>query len=153
MGVWPSWSRLHPPLIYSRQSEKPSRWKWQGPLPTRVAPSNSQEALDGGAGVVVRADGLQPSKLSRNPRPTPSRMHLVRNLMRPMLQEQEDVAVGVCRLTNAANVMDTVTGLFSAHPEVEHVDDEEVVVVEVDAEEEEMLVQVEVEQVRYPLLL
>ena len=51
--------------------------------------------------------------------------------------------------------MDMVTGLFSAHPEVEHVDDEEVVVVEVDAEEAGMQVQVEVDQdqVRYPLLL
>ena len=63
--------------------------------------------------------------------------------------------MGVCRLTSAANAMDMVTGLFSAHPEVEHVGDEEVVVVEVDAEEAGMLVQVEVdqEQVRYPLLL
>ena len=155
MGVWPSWSLLHPPLIYSRQSEKPSRWKWQGPLPTWVAPNNSQEDLDGEAGVVVRAGGLQPSKLSRSPRPMLSRMHLVRNLMRPMLQVPEDVAVGVCRLTSAANAMDMVTGLFSARPEVEHVGDEEVVVVEVDAEEAGMLVQVEVdqEQVRYPLLL
>ena len=153
MGVWPSWSLLHPPRIYSRQSEKPSRWKWQGPLPTWVAPSNSQEVLDGGAGVVVLAGGLQPSKLSRSPRPMLSRMHLVRNLMWPMLQVQEDVAVGVCRLTNAANVMDTVIGLSNAHPEEEHVDDEVVVVVEVDAEEAGMLVQVEVEQVRYPLLL
>ena len=153
MGVWPSWSLLHPPRIYSRQSEKPSRWKWQGPLPIWVAPSNSQEVLDGGAGVVVLADGLQPSKLSRSPRPMLSRMHLVRNLMRPMLQVQEDVAVGVCRLTNAANVMDTVIGLSNAHPEEEHVDDEVVVVVEVDAEEAGILVQVEVEQVRYPLLL
>ena len=66
---------------------------------------------------------------------------------------QEAVAVGVCRQTSAANVMDMVIGLFSAHPEVEHVDDEEVVVVEVDAEEAETLVQVEVDQVRYPLLL
>ena len=153
MGVWPSWSLLHPPRIYSRQSEKPSRWKWQGPLPTWVAPSNSQEVLDGGAGVVVLAGGLQPSKLSRSPRPMLSRTHLVRNLMRPMLQVQEDVAVGVCRLTNAANVMDTVIGLSNAHPEAEHVDDKVVVVVEVDAEEAGMLVQVEVEQVRYRLLL
>ena len=155
MGVWPSWSLLHPPLIYSRQSEKPSRWKWQGPLPTWVAPSNSQEDLDGEAGVVVRAGGLQPSKLSRSPRPMPSRMHLDRNLMRPMLQVPEDVAVGVCRLTSAANAMDMVTGPFSAHPEVEHVGDEEVVVDEVDVEEEGMLEPVEVEQdqVRYPLLL
>ena len=155
MGVWPSWSQLHPPRTYSRQSEKPSRWKWQGPLPTWVAPNNSQEDLDGEAGVVVRAGGLQPSKLSRSPRPMPSRMHLDRSLMRPMLQVPEDVAVGVCRLTSAANAMDMVTGLFSARPEVEHVGDEEVVVVEVDAEEAGMLVQVEVEQdqVRYPLLL
>ena len=155
MGVWLSWSRLHPLRIYSRQSEKPSRWKWQGPLPTWVAPSNSQEVLDGGAGVVVLADGLQPSKLSRSPRPMLSRMHLVRNLMRPMLQVQEDVAVGVCRLTNAANVMDTVIGLSNAHPEEEHVGDEEVVVVAVAAEGVGMLVQVEGEQdqVRFPLLL
>ena len=85
----------------------------------------------------------------------PSRMHLDRSLMRPMLQVPEDVAVGVCRRTSAANVMDMVTGLFSARPEVEHVGDEEVVVVEVDAEEAETQVQVEVdqEQVRYPLLL
>ena len=145
MGVWPSWSLLHPPRIYSRQSEKPSRWKWQGPLPTWVAPSNSQEDLDGEAGVVVRAGGLQPSKQSRSPRPIPSRMRLDRSLMRPMLQVQEDVAVGVCRLTNAANVMDTVIGLSNAHPEEEHVDDEEVVVVEVDVEEAGMLVQVEVD--------
>ena len=153
MGVWPSWSLLHPPLIYSRRSEKPSRWKWQGPLPTWVAPSNSQEDLDGEAGVVVRVGGLQPSKLSRSPRPMPSRMHLDRNLMRPMLQVQEDV--GVCRLTSAANAMGMVTGPFSAHPEAEHVGDEEVVVDEVDAEEEGMLEPVEVEQVqvRFPLLL
>ena len=99
--------------------------------------------------------GLQPSKLSRSPRPMPNRMHLDRSLMRPMLQVPEDVAVGVCRLTSAANAMDMVTGPFSAHPEVEHVGDEEVVVVEVDAEEAGMLVQVEVDQdqVRYPLLL
>ena len=102
---------------------------------------------------MVLAGGLQPSKLSRSPRPMLSRMHLVRTLMRPMLQVPEDVAVGVCRLTSAANAMDMVTGLFSAHPEVEHVDDEEVVVVEVDAEEAGTLVQVEVDQVRYPLLL
>ena len=104
---------------------------------------------------MVLAGGLQPSKLSRSPRPMLSRMHLVRNLMRPMLQVQEDVAVGVCRLTNAANVMDTVIGLSNVHPEEEHVDDEVVVVVEVDAEEVGMLVQVEVElvQVRFPLLL
>ena len=72
-----------------------------------------------------------------------------------MLQVQEDVAVGVCRLINAANVMDTVIGLSNAHPEEEHVDDEVVVVVAVDAEEAGMLVQVEVEQdqVRFPLLL
>ena len=153
MGVWPSWSLVHPPLIYSRQSEKPSRWKWQGPLPTWVAPSNSQEDLDGEAGVVVCAGCLLPYKLSRSPRPMPSRMHLDCSLMRPMLQVPEDVAVGVCRLTNAANVMDTVIGLSNAHPEEEHVDDEAVVVVAVDAEEAGMLVQVEVEQVRYPLLL
>ena len=145
MGVWPSWSLLHPPLIYSRRFVRPSRWKWQGPLPTWVAPSNSQEDLDGEAGVAVRAGGLQPSKLSRSPRPMPSRKHLDRNSMRPMLQVPEDVAVGVCRLTNAANAMDMVTGLFSVRPEVEHVGDEEVVVVEVDAEEVGILVQVEVE--------
>ena len=68
---------------------------------------------------------------------------------------QVDVAVGVCRLTNAANAMDMVTGPFSAHPEVEHVGDEEVVVDAVDVVEEEMLelVEVEQEQVRFPLLL
>ena len=51
--------------------------------------------------------------------------------------------------------MDMVTGLFSARPEVEHVGDEEVVVVEVDAEEVGTQEQVEVEQVqvRYLLLL
>ena len=66
-----------------------------------------------------------------------------------------DVAVGVCRLTNAANAMDMVTGPFSAHPEAEHVGDEEVAVDEVDVEEEGMLEPVEVAQelVRFPLLL
>ena len=51
--------------------------------------------------------------------------------------------------------MATVTGLFSAHPEAEHVGDEEVAVDEVDVEEEEMLEPVEVDQelVRFPLLL
>ena len=75
--------------------------------------------------------------------------------MRPMLQVQEDVAVGVCRLINAANAMDMVIGPFSAHPEMEHVGDEEVVVDEVDVEEEGMLEPVEVEQelVRFRLLL
>ena len=68
---------------------------------------------------------------------------------------QVDVAVGVCRRTNAANAMDMVTGPFSAHPEVEHVGDEEVAVDAVDVEEEGMLVPVEVEQeqVRFHLLL
>ena len=94
---------------------------------------------------MAHAGSLQPSKLSHSPRPMPSRMHLDRNLIRPMLQVPEDVAVGVCRLTSAANVMDMVTGRFSVHPEVEHVGDEEVVVVEVDAEEVGILVQVEVE--------
>ena len=63
--------------------------------------------------------------------------------------------MGVGRLTSAANAMDMVTGPFSAHPEVEHVGDKEVVVDEVDVEEEEMLepVEVEQEQVRCHLLL
>ena len=67
----------------------------------------------------------------------------------------QDEAVGVCRLINAANAMDMVTGLFSAHPEAEHVGDEEVVVDAVDAEVEGMLelVEVDQDQVRYPLLL
>ena len=65
------------------------------------------------------------------------------------------VAEGVCRQINAANAVASVTGLFSARPEVEHMGDEEVVVVEVDAEEVGILVQVAVvqDQVRYPLLL
>ena len=94
---------------------------------------------------MAHAGGLQPSRLSRSPRPMLSRMHLGRSSTRLMLQVLEDVAVGVCRPINAANAMDMVTGLFSAHPEVEHVGDEGVVVVEVDAEEAEMLVQVEVD--------
>ena len=61
----------------------------------------------------------------------------------------------VCRLTNAANAMDMVTGPFNAHLEAEHVGDEEVTVDEVDVEEEGMLDPVEVDQelVRFPLLL
>ena len=67
----------------------------------------------------------------------------------------QDEVVGVCRQISAANVMATVTGLFSVRPEVEHVGDEEVVVDEVDVEEEGMLEPVEVDQelVRYHLLL
>ena len=67
----------------------------------------------------------------------------------------QDEVVGVCRRTNAANAMATVTGLFSVRPEAEHVDDEEVVVDTVDVEEEEMLEPVEVDQelVRFRLLL
>ena len=29
MDVWPSWSLLHPPQIYSRLFGKPSRWNWR----------------------------------------------------------------------------------------------------------------------------
>ena len=70
-----------------------------------------------------------------------------------MLQVPEDVSVGVCRLTSAANAMDMVTRPFSAHPEAEHVGDEEVAVDAVDVEEEGMLEPVEVgqEQVRFPV--
>ena len=107
-----------------------------------------------GPGSWLTGDGLQLSKLSRSPRPMPSRTHLGRSLTRPMLQVLEDVAVGVCRLTSAANVMDMVTGPFSAHPEEEHVGDGEVAVDEVDVEAEGMLEPVEVEQpVRFHLLL
>ena len=97
---------------------------------------------------------MQLSKLSRSPRPMPSRTHLDRSSMWPMLQVLEDVAVGVCQLTSAANVMDMVTGPFNAHPEAEHVGDGEVAVDEVDVEAEGILEPVEVEQeVRFPLLL
>ena len=104
---------------------------------------------------MVRADGLQPSKLSRSPRPMPNRTHLDCRFTRPMLRVPEDVAVDVCRRTSAANVMDMVIGPFNAHPEEEHAGDEEVAVDEVDVEEEGTLEPVEVdqEQVRFHLLL
>ena len=80
MGEWPSWSLFHPRRTCTQQFAKRSRWRWRVPLPIWVAPSNShEEVLDGGAGVVVRAGGLQPSKLIRNLRPMPNRMHLARS--------------------------------------------------------------------------
>ena len=152
MDVWPSWSPFRPPLICFRLFAKPNRWKWRGPSPTWVAPSNSQEDLDGGAGAEVHADGLQPSKWILRPRPMPllSRSWLVRNLTQPTLMV--DVAVGACRQTSAESVVDLVTGPFSAHPEVERVDDKEV---DEDAVEEEVvMLAVEVKaKVKFSLLL
>ena len=123
MDDWSSWSLLHPLRICFRLSARPNRWKWRGPSPTWVAPNNSQEALDGGAGDEVCEDGLQPSKLILNPRPMPRRL-LVRNLMRPL--QMADEAVGVCRQTSPENAMDLATGLASVHREEEHVGDEEI---------------------------
>ena len=114
-----------------------------------MAPNNSHEVLNGGAGVEVRADGLQPSKLSLNPRPMPSRRVLVRSSTRPMLKK--DVAEDVCRQTSAENITDLVTGRFNAHPGAVRAGDEEVVEDVVDAEEDVMLV-VET-KVKFSLLL
>ena len=60
--------------------------------------------------------------------------------------------MGVCRQTSAANVMDMVIGLFSAHPEVEHAGDEEDVADEVE-EEAVVVVEAKDNQVRSSLLL
>ena len=134
--MWPSWSLLHPPQICSRLSVKPSRWNWLDPLRIRVAPNNSHEELDGEAGVEVRADGLQPSKLILNPWPMPRRR--CRNLTR-QIQRQVAVDEGACRLINAASVVDLVTGPFSAHPGAVRVGDVE----DVEDEEEEEAVELE----------
>ena len=148
MGVWLSWSLLHPRQIFSRQSEKPSKWSWQGPLPTRVAPSNSQEYPDGGAGAGVHAGGSQLPKWILHPRPMPRRIMLARSSMRPTLMA--DVVADVCRLINAANVMDLATGLFSVRHEEERAGDEEVAEDVVEEEEAAML---EVEAVKRNCLL
>ena len=119
-------------------------------MPTWVAPSNSHEVLDGGAGAGAHADGLQPSKWIRRPRPMlDSRTRLVRNCMRPT--GMADAAVGVCRLINAANAVALGTGPFSVRREEVRAGDEEDVV---DEAEEEAVVAVEAKanQVRFSLL-
>ena len=116
-------------------------------MPTRVAPSNSQEDLDGEAGAEVRADSFQPSKLNLNLWPMPSRR--CRSLMRPT--QMADVAVGACRQTSAESAEDLATGHFSAHPEEVRAGGEED---DKDTEEEEDgMLAVEVDQVKCNLLL
>ena len=148
MDGWPSWSPSHPPQIYSRLSVKLSRWNWHVPSPTWVAPINSHEDLDGGAGDEVRTDGLQPSKRILNPWPMP-RIRLARSFM-PRPTQMADEAEGACRQTSAESAEDLVTGHFNVRREEECAGDEEVakdVVEEVTA----MLEMVEV--VRFSLLL
>ena len=65
-----------------------------------------------------------------------TRSRLVRSLTRPTVMA--GVAEGVCRQINAANAMDSVTGLFNARREEAREDDEEDVAVE--AEEEAVVV-------------
>ena len=115
-----------------------------------MAPSNSHEVLDGGAGAGAHADGLQPSKWIRRPRPMlDSRTRLVHTCMRPTVMA--DAAVDVCRLINAANAVALGTGPFSVRREEVRAGDEEDVVDEV---EEEVVVVVEAKdnQVRFNLL-
>ena len=134
MGEWPSWSLFRPRRICMLQFVRPSRWRWRVHLPTWVAPSNSHEVVqDGGAGAEVRADGLQLSKRTNSPRPMPGiRSRLVRSYMRPTAMA--GVAEGACRQTNAASVVDSVTGLFSARREEARAGDEEDVADEADVE-------------------
>ena len=109
-------------------------------MPTWVAPSNSHEVLDGGAGAGAHADGLQLSKWIHRHRPMPdSKSRLARNSMRPTVMA--DAAVDVCRLTNAANVVALGTGPFSVRREEVRAGDEEDVA---DEGEEVAVVAVEV---------
>ena len=73
---------------------------------------------------------------------------LARSLMRPILMA--DVVVDVCRLINAANVMDSATGHSSVRPAEERAGDEEVAEDVVDEEEAAMQ---EVEAVKQTYLL
>ena len=115
-----------------------------------MAPSNSHEDPDGGAGDEVHEDGLQPSKLILNLRPMPRRLLAHSSLW--SIRIQADVAVGVCRLINAVNAVALGTGPFSVRREEEHVGDVE----DVEVEEEEEAVElelVEVDKVKFSLLL
>ena len=152
MEEWLNWSLFHPRRICMQQFVKRSRSRWHAPLPIWVAPSNSREEVqDGGAGVEVRADGLQPSKRTNSPRPMPgTRSRLVRNYMRPT--EMVGVAEGACRQINAASVADSVTGLFSARHEEARAGDEEDVADEADVEAA-VEDRVKEAQIRFSLLL
>ena len=69
--------------------------------------------------------------------------------MRPTVMA--GVAAGTCRQINAASVVDSVTGLFSARQEEARVGNEEDVAVE--ADEEAVVVEVKMEAIRFSLLL
>ena len=104
-----------------------------------MAPNNSHEDLDGAVGAEVHVgDLLLPMWTRKSRRPHNSLRRLCRSLTRPM--QMQDVAKDVCRRTNAANVMDLVTGLINAHPEEEREDNEEDNVDAAD-EEDAMLVE------------
>ena len=113
-----------------------------------MAPINSHEDPDGGAGDEVRADGLQPSKRILNPWPMP-RIRLAHSFM-PRPTQMADEAEGACQQTSAESAEDLVIGHFSVRREEERAGDEEVAK---DVVEEVAAMLQMVEAVRFSLLL